>query len=257
MLRKSAQYVLPLAIAAFAFANPASAGLAEGALVNLKSASAQFESLMKQEQARISPPRISDEKAKPVFDVLFDNSKILGAHPYKSAEVDPLLTVFGAYFGMSKVYLGFRNAQGTNNLADNEVEYQKELTMLAVEMVATSGALSEALTDFVKTTPADQISEDRKRGLARLRSGASQVVSGVVTLLQNPRYSEESKLALAKAIVEAGPYLREILPVAERTAMSKSALDSLINSPKSVEPLINEFSNTMQSEECTALCALK
>lgn len=257
MLKISAHYVLPITLFGLLFAAPAQAGLAQGALDNLKTASGQFEALLKEEAARMSPPRIADVKAKPVFDALFDDQKILGAHPYAAAEIEPLLGVFSTYFGMTKIYLGFRNAQGTNNLADNEIEYQDELTELAVEMVATSGALSEALNDYVKTTPVEQISEERKSGLARLRTGVSQVVSGVITLLQNPRYSEKSKLALATSIVDAGPYLREILPVAERQAFAKSALDSLLNSPKEVEPLINEFANTMKLEECTALCALK
>ena len=66
----------------------------------------------------------------------------------------------------------------------------------------------------------------------------------MITLLQNPRYSAENKLAMAEAIVETAPYLREILPVEERMSVAKSALDSLLNSPKEVEPLINEFANT-------------
>lgn len=256
MRKLLAQYVLPTVILALLI-QPASAGLADGALNNLKAASGQFEALLKEEAARTSPPRLTDEKAKPVFGVLFDDTKILGSHPYTSAEVEPLLTVFGGYFGMTKSYLGFRNAQGTNNIADNEFEYQNELSKLAEEMVKTSGAVSEALDDYVKTTPADQISEDRKSGLARMRTGVSQVVSGVITLLQNPRYSAENKLLLANAIVETAPYLRQILRVEDRKAFAKSALDSLLNSPKEVEPLINEFSNAMNNEDCINLCALK
>lgn len=256
MFRKLAQCALPLALFGW-LTVAAQAGLAEGAPATIKAAVGQFEALLKEEAAKASPPRLTDPKAKPVLDTLFDNAKILGAHPYKSAEVEPLLTVFSAYFSMTKTYLGFRNAQGTNNIADNEFEFQNELSKLAVEMVATSGALSEALTDYVKTTPADKISEERKSGLARLRTGVGQVVSGVITLLQNPRYNAENKLAMASAIVETGPYLREIMPVEERKAFAKSALDSLLNSPKEVEPLINEFSNLMNSEDCTALCALK
>jgi len=257
MIRKLAQYVLPIALLARIAVSPAHAGLAEGAQDTMKAAIGQYQALLKDEAARTAPPRLTDAKAKPIFETLFDNAKILGAHPYKSADIEPLLAVFGNYFNMTKVYLGFRNAAGTNNLADNEYEYQNELSKLAVEMVATSGALSEALTDYVKTTPAEQIPEERKSGLAKLRTGIGQVVSGVITLLQNPRYGEENKLAMAQAIVETAPYLREILPVEERMSFAKSALDSLLNSPKEVEPLINEFSNTMRSEECTGLCALK
>ncbi|HEY5819433.1 MAG TPA: hypothetical protein VIU14_13755 [Mesorhizobium sp.] len=256
MRKLLAQYVLPTVILALLI-QPASAGLADGAQANLKAASAQFEALLKEDAARAAPPRLTDEKAKPVFGVLFDDAKILGSHPYTSAEVEPLLTVFGAYFGMTKSYLGFRNAQGTNNIADNEFEYQNELSKLAEEMVKTSGALAEALDNYVRTTPADQISEERKGGLARMRTGVSQVVSGVITLLQNPRYSAENKIVMAGAIVDTAPYLRQILRVEDRKAFAKSALDSLLNSPKEVEPLINEFSNTMNSEDCINLCALK
>jgi hypothetical protein len=131
------------------------------------------------------------------------------------------------------------------------------LSKLAVEMVETSGAVSEALNDYVKATPAEQISEERKSGLAKMRTGAGQVVSGFITLLQNPRYGDANKLAMAEAIVDTAPYLRDILPVEERKSFAKSALDSLLNSPKEVEPLINEFSNTMNSEDCTGLCALE
>jgi hypothetical protein len=257
MTRKLAQYVLPIALLAQIAAGPAHAGLADGAQDTMKIAVGQFQALLREEAARTAPPRLTDEKAKPIFDTLFDNAKILGSHPYKASDVEPLLTVFGNYFGMTKVYLGFRNADGTNNLADNEFEYQNELSKLAVEMVATSGAVSEALNDYVKATPAEQISEERKSGLAKMRTGVGQVVSGVITLLQNPRYGDENKLAMAQAIVETAPYLREILPVEERKSFAKSALDSLLNSPKEVEPLINEFANTMHSEECTGLCALK
>lgn len=257
MSRKLAQYVLPFALLAQLAVDPAQAGLADGAQDTMKAAAGQFQALLKEDAARKAPPRLTDEKAKPIFDILFDNAKILGAHPYKAADVEPLLAVFGNYFQMTKVYLGFRNAEGTNNLADNEFEFQNELSKLAVEMVETSGAVSEALNDYVKTTPAEQISEERKSGLAKMRTGAGQVVSGVITLLQNPRYGDANKLAMAEAIVDTAPYLRDILPVEERKSFAKSALDSLLNSPKEVEPLINEFSNTMNSEDCTGLCALK
>ena len=57
-----------------------------------------------------------------MFGVLSTMRRSWAAIPIHSAEVEPLLTVFGAYFGMTKSYLGFRNAQGTNNIADNEFE---------------------------------------------------------------------------------------------------------------------------------------
>ena len=91
-----------------------------------------------------------------------------------------------------------------------------------------------------------------------MRTGVSQVVSGVITLLQNPRYSAENKIIMAGAIVDTAPYLRQILRVEDPKGIRQVSAGQLAEQPEGkVEPLINEFSNTMNSEDCINLCALK
>lgn len=255
MHRKLLQHALPFAFFVALASTPAHAGLAQGAQASMTEALGRFETLLKDDATKTSPPRLTDAKAKPAFDALFDRSKLLGEHPYKAADVEPLLWMFSGYFNLSKVYLGFTGASGTASTADNEFTYQDELTRLAEEMVVGGGAISEALTDYVNTTPA--VPEDRKAGLAKMRLGLSQMFSGVIALLDNPRYSKENKIILAGALAEAAPYFAAILPPADRKNFSQTAMQSMLNTPpETVEP-INAFMNAMSGEDCVALCALK
>ncbi|MDQ6438241.1 hypothetical protein RB623_29685 [Mesorhizobium sp. LHD-90] len=255
MRRKLLQYALPLAFFIAMSSAPASADLAAGAQATMSEAVARFDVLAKAEAAKNRPPRLADPAAKPVFDALFDREKILGEHPYKAADVETLLSVFSGYFGLTKVYIGFKDPAGA--AADNEFNFQDELSRLAVEMVVAGGAIAQALNDYVATAPGGAVPEERKAGLAKLRLGVSQMVSGVITLLQNPRYSKENKILLADAIAEAAPYISAILPDVDRDSISQAAMQSLLNTPPEAESLINEFMNAMNSRECSGLCALK
>ena len=255
MHRKLLQYVLPLAFFVAVSAAPAHAGLAEGAQASMDDALSRFATLAKADAAQKTPPRLSDPVAKSIFDTLFDREMILGDHPYTAAEIDPLLQVFGGYFGLTKVYIGFKDPAGA--AADNEFNFQDELSRIAVEMVASGGGIAEALTDYVANPPGGAVPEDRKAGLAKLRLGVSQMMSGVITLLQNPRYSKENKVLLADAIAEAGPYISAILLDVDRDSLSQAAMQSLLNTPPEAASSINEFMNAMNSQECSGLCALK
>jgi hypothetical protein len=257
MHRKLLQYALPLAFFLVLASAPARAGLAEGAQATMTEALDRFGALLKDDAAKSSPPRLADPKAKPAFDALFDRGKILGEHPYKAADIEPLLWIFSGYFNLSKVYLGFQDPAGTASTADNEFAYQDELSRLAVEMIVSGGAISQALTDYVETAPGGTVPEDRKAGLAKMRIGVSQMFSGVIALLENPRYEKENKIALADALAEAGPYLAAILPPADRKNFSQTAMQSMLNTPPETVDPINAFMNSMSGEDCTALCALK
>lgn len=256
MRRKLLHYALPFAFFMLATGVPARAELPAGAQAAMTDALTRFGALLKQDSAKSAPPRLADPDARPVFDALFDRAKILGEHPYAAADIEPLLGLFNGYFNLTKVYLGFKDPAGTQTAADNEFAYQDELSRLAVEMVASGGAIAEALTDYVDNAPG-AVPEDRKAGLAKLRLGVTQMVSGVITLLQNPRYSKENKVLLANAIAEAAPYLAAVMPVVERDSLSQTAMQSLLNTPPEAAEPINAFMNAMGSDDCAGLCALK
>ncbi len=257
MRRKLLHYALPFALFMLATGLPARAELPAGSQAAMSDALNRFGTLLKQDNAKAAPPRLADPNVRPVFDALLDRQKILGEHPYTAADIEPLLGLFSGYFNLTKVYLGFRDPAGTQTAADNEFAYQDELSRLAVEMVASGGAIAEALTDYVDNPPGGAIPEDRKSGLAKLRLGVTQMISGVIALLENPRYSKENKVLLANAIAEAGPYLGAILPVIERNSLSQTAMQSLLNTPPEASEPINAFMNAMSSNDCTGLCALK
>ncbi|MEQ1954776.1 hypothetical protein [Mesorhizobium sp. CN2-181] len=255
MRRKLLQHALPFAFLMLLAGGQANAGLAEGAQATMGKVLSDFSALEKADAAQNTPPRLADPAAKPVFDALFDREKILGEHPYKAAEIEPLLSVFGGYFGLTKVYIGFKDPAGA--VADNEFNFQDELSRLAVEMVVSGGAIAEALTDYVANPPGGAVPEDRKAALAKLRLGVSQMVSGVITLLQNPRYSKANKVLLADALAEAGPFISPILLEVDRDSLSQAAMQSMLNTPPEAESSINEFMNAMNSRDCSGLCALK
>lgn len=254
---KLLHYALPLAFFMLAAGVPARAELPAGSQAAMSQALAGFDTLLKQDSAKSAPPRLADPNARPAFDALFDRAKILGEHPYEASDIEPLLGLFNSYFNLTKVYLGFKDPAGTQTAADNEFAYQDELSRLAVEMVTSGGAIAEALTDYVDNPPGGAVPEDRKAGLAKLRLGVTQMISGIITLLQNPRYSKENKVLLANAIAEAGPYLAAVLPVVERDSLSQTAMQSLLNTPPEAAEPINAFMNAMGGSDCTGLCAVK
>lgn len=250
--------VLAGALLTSAFAiGPAMADMPADGLAQLDKGAVEFVALLKDPASKASPPRLTDERVKPIFAKLLDKQKILGTAPYKAKDVQPLLGIFSGYFALTKAYMEFKDPAGKQSVADNDVTYQDELTRLADAMLDTSAALSGALNDSVATAPDAELTEARKSELAKLRSGISQMFTGALTILENPRYSKENKAILAASLAKNGESYRDIIAVAERTNIVKAAMGAMLQTPREVEADMNTFINALKSEECTGICALK
>lgn len=226
-------------------------------VATLDKAAVEFVELLKQQQYKADPPRISDEKVKVVLAAVLDHDRILGAAPYTPKDIQPLLSIFSGYFVLSKVYIEHRDAAGKPAAEGNEVSYQDELTQLAKGMVEAGGALSLALAAEANSKPAADFSEQEKAQLAKYRLGISQVFSSAVSLLQNPQYSQNNKETLASALAANGEAFSGIILVSERSNIAGAAMQALLYAPKNVEDDLNAFIGDLRSEECVGLCALK
>lgn len=202
-------------------------------------------------------PRLADAKAKEAFATLTDRTKMIGDAPYSAKDIPPLQSAFGGYFALSKLYMNHKDPTGQTSYADNEFTYQDELTRLAASMLDAGGALSQALSDDVGDKPASDFSEQRKTELAKLRMGITQMFTGGLTILKNPRYSKENKLLIAETLANNAIAFRDIITVPERLSISGATTETLTQTPPEAAEAINTFASTMKTEECTRLCALK
>lgn len=250
------QWLLPAIVAVAASGTPARAELPADAVANLDKAATDFVALLKDPAYKASPPRLTDDKAKLAFAALFDRETLLGTAPYRATDMQPLLSVFSGYFTLTKVYIEAKDAEGKPT-PGNELTYQDELTQFGKAMLASGGAISEALTDQAKSKLADQFSEEEKARLAKLRLGVSQVFSSTISLVQNPEYSKENKVVLTQALAANGEAFRDIITVAERANISSAAAQAIMYAPKDIEQEMTAFIDQLKSEDCTGLCALK
>lgn len=238
---------------------PATAGVPADALTKVNAAVSKLGDAFVQGMASGKPPRLADPAMKPAFDALLDKQAIFGERPYVKEDIQPLLRLFSVYFGLSKAYLGFGGTQGGagNNLADNDFNYQDELSRLADAMIFTGGAISEAMADFAATDSTGQNVAQNAPLIRDTRAGLGQLIKGIFNLLDNPRYTNENKTVLVEALADAAPHLAQIMPLAERGSAVTAANDVLISTPPDSQGSMALFIRAMESKDCTGLCKMQ
>lgn len=216
-----------------------------------------LDALARQTRAQGDLPRWSKPEQAEVLGRFWDARATLGAPPYRSADVPALLTIGDRAVAVFKTYALFTPKDGTlPDTAANTAEYQDEIVRAGNYVLQAQAAAFEAITDFIKTLPADQMNEARRSGLRQMRLGVTEQITSITLMLRSPGIRPENRDLLLDALGGVAAKLAEATSPADRAAMA-AQIDAIMPSltePERAKAQALKSAYTQQS--CTGLCAI-
>src|SRR5262249_27149622 len=117
-----------------------------------------------------------------------------------------LLDVAYMLQGLGSIVLRYAEA------ADAGRNVHAELAAVVAHSIRTAGLTAKLTDEFLPTIPRDEKYEARMQGLARMRSGAADVVLGAEGMLTHLAYfTDEDVALLTAAMAESLPTLKSLL----------------------------------------------
>ncbi len=215
------------------------------------------DALARQTRAQGDLPRWSKPDEAATLGRFWDVPATLGAPPYRATDVPALLTIGARSSALLKTYVMFTPQEGTlPDMAANTFKYQDEIVRAGAYALQVQAAALEALADFVKTLPAEQMNETRRAGLRQVRLGITEQVTGITLLLRSPGIRPENRDLLLDALGGAAAKLAQAATPADRAAMA-AQIDAVMPSltePERAKAQALKSAYTQQS--CVDLCTV-
>ncbi len=203
-------------------------------------------------------PRYKDPAAQPLLARLWNVAPLIGGGPWTSADVGPLLDLDDMEKAVFRAYVSHPKTQGGQaDPAANEIEFHAEIFRSLATMLEIGAASVDALSDFMKTLPPDQINDARRQGVAQMRTGFKQVIAGAMLTLTNPRSPhDDADGILAKALAASAPDLASAMTKDDKAAIAATLSDALARVPAAQQGDVRKALVPFQGESCDALCKL-
>ena len=236
---------------------PASADIAPAHQAEAASAYQAVDALARRTRAQGALPRWSNPEDAKVLGRFWDVRATLGTPPYRGADIPALLAIGERAGTVYKTYFLFAPQGGAvPDTAANSLEYQDEIARAGAYQLQVQAASFEAVADFARTLPADQMNETRRQGVRMIRLGAVQHVTGLTLMLRSPGLRPENRAVLLDALVETAARLAAATTIADRAAMT-AQIDAVVPSLSGAERSKAEtLKAAFARQDCAGLCAL-
>lgn len=241
-----------------AFVGAARAEVPPGGVATLAAAAARFEAAVRARPAGRDLPRWSRPDDAPLLAALWDERAILGAPPYRAADVPKLIEINGRQIEVYKAYLLFApSAEARPDLDRNAGTYQDEIARSAAFMVATVAATLPALSDFASSLKPDDMTPVRRDGVRKVHLGITQIVTGFALLLRSPGFRPENRAIVIESFAVHADALAAGTARKDKAAMI-AQLDATLSSLDPTERArIELFRAALLRGDCDAVCALE
>jgi hypothetical protein len=254
------KYIVPALLLTFWLTVPPSLVRAEVSSANQNEAASAFQALdilVRQTRAQGDLPRWSNPDQAKVLGRFWDITATLGAPPYRSADVPALLTIGERSKAVFQTYVLFAPQNDVvPDTASNTFKYQDEITHAGTYCLRVLAVEIDALADFLKTLPANQMNKARRTGLRRLRLGIIEFVSGLTLMLRSPGLRAENRTLLLDSLSDTAAQLASVAVPVDRAAMM-ALIDTVLPSLSETErDKAQAFKSVFARQDCTGLCAI-
>jgi hypothetical protein len=203
-------------------------------------------------------PRLSDPADARLLEAFWNLDAILGRHPYMAKDVPALLDIIERQKKILKSYLYFNPDTATSpNTARNGFVFQDEVVRGSVFLMRVVAAAFEAIGDFTANLKPEQLTDIRRDGLKKMRTGLLEMLDGAAQMMRSPDLSLMNRESIAAAFAKSAAPLAAGLTVADRAvlvALARSAMNSV--GPEGQKAL-NAFMATMSEITCKGLCRIE
>ena len=140
----------------------------------------------------------------------------------------------------------------------NTIRFQPELIRLAPFHIHCLGLSVPLIVEFVRELPAEQMNTVRRDGLAKVRSGYTEMLAGLMQIINNTQYGLDFRNAIAKAMAETAPALVSLLTLPQRAQLLlMMGLDPAgAKLPEDLAANLARIKAALGTEACTGLCLL-
>ncbi len=235
------------------------AGVDPDGLARFKAAFAVFDALAGETRKLGAPPRLRDPDSAAVLAGIWDVGNVIGAAPWTARDVPTLLDMLQMEQAAVKTYALFSaDAAIPANAAANETALHPEMTRSFAAMLALEGPAIDAIADFAAKLPSAQMSDVRRAGLAKMRSGYVEQLSGMLLVMTDGVPGDEAGNALlAHGVAAVSPRLAGALTLHDRAPMAQKLRDAaakLVGAPRAD---IEAAAKAFDGSACDGLCAVK
>jgi len=176
-----------------------------GAVIAAKELQTHFDQL----SATQSTPDYSKPPASELFRAIFNTAAIPKAGATTPKDLNWLLEWVGASSGAYGAMLNFGAAPGapltSAVAAKNIIQYEDEMSRAMEFLLRISPRLASTAVSFMESLPEKERNQPvRQQGLARMRSGLMQTLSGSVTFLGSQPKANNARM-LAAALRDTAP----------------------------------------------------
>ncbi|WP_349961591.1 hypothetical protein [Rhizobium sp. ZPR3] len=218
----------------------------------------ELDALARQTRAHGDLPRWSISDHAKVLERFWNVTATLGSPPYTSSDVPALLTIGDRASALYKTYLLFAPQPGTlPDTAANTSKYQDEVSRAAAYLLKVQAAELEAMSDFVSTLPAAEMTAPRRAGLQQVRLGINEMMTSVTLMVRSPGLNPANRGILLSALADNASVMAASTPRADRAALvaQTEAILPALTGPERAKALM--FKSTFEHGECGVLCALE
>ncbi len=239
------------------FAGTVRAEIPQDGLSKSRAAFQALDALVQQTLPKGELPRLSDPQEAEVLRQFFDSQGTLGAPPYTAADLPVLFEIAGRAGAVQKAYVLFAPQPGqVPDMAANTAFFQDEIAVATSYNVDAVVAGLLAISDFLKTLPADQLTETRIAGLRQVRLGLNEMVTGTILMLRSPDISPDNRAILLGSLVKGADAFAGAMTPVDRAAMV-AQVDTVLPGLTGPEAEIGQdIRASFGMTSCSGLCAL-
>ena len=262
-----------LVLASLALLTTAAPVAAATELQTYLAAGQTFENLKAEAAKTGDAPRLSDPRVRDTLAILSNASGTFGsaAFPFEAAAMQSGMCSVPVKAALSYLYFGYvayAKEQGFSSAtkpeeleqaslplqARNAVRFQDEAYPLLEFSERCAVATLQWMTGFVEKLPPDQMTEVRRNGLRRARTGVMELVAGSMADLRYPGLREENSGPLFKSIAGDLPVLAAALPLEDRARLRGVVEQLGAGAPAAYQPEIAAMMKTLSGAQCEGLC---
>jgi hypothetical protein len=177
-------------------------------------------------------PRLSDPRAAPMLNALWNTQALLAGRPQPEAGTPELQRWGDGAARVLRIYLtAFRAGNPDPAEAERRMAaYQNETSRAFSFLLRMGTTLQQGALDRVRTMPPAQREAEKAQlvqGLQRMSVGLAQLSQGMLMQLRSPGLKPENARLLATAVAEDLPLFGPTLPIAARRELRQGATNLL------------------------------
>ncbi|MES2951452.1 MAG: hypothetical protein V4858_23215 [Pseudomonadota bacterium] len=232
-------------------------------------ASKEFEQQKLEANTRKTMPRIADEQAAAVLEVLSDD-RVLSGRKYTVQDMDILFDVCGKANEVNMSYALFdikNQVTKTNDVATvtaqvqhlmlkNVYMFQDEVAKVQPFLIRCLAKQLPLLTQFLESLRPEEFTDVRRKGALQARNGMLGVYYGALTSVSDQRIKIGNRLRMLTALADTSSVFAQSLSDDLRRAVADLANSASQSAPDVLRKPLLTIQRSMRESSCSVICKL-